>query len=221
MKLLDKQIEVEVEQRKKSEIKKKIEIQKAYHLINTCVKKIDFENEDIVPLKEKVSDVISNFKENINKAENLWLDMIQYQERKFLHKLFEKKANKKVNYLKYFNYFNFQGIISSSRRKDRRRSTKISQSVQLKSELKTVKTPTKENTQEDPKILSSNVAKVEAAYLKRPKTSIFNFTDDYVKKVLYYIKMSFDMPMNSVITTFDNNFKKRIKMNEDYSEQRA
>jgi hypothetical protein len=91
--------------------------------------------------------------------------------------------------------------------------------VQLKSELKTVKTPTKENTQEDPKILSSNVAKVEAAYLKRPKTSIFNFTDDYVKKVLYYIKMSFDMPMNSVITTFDNNFKKRIKMNEDYSEQ--
>ena len=70
------------------------------------------------------------------------------------------------------------------------------------------------------KLLSKNVIKIEPAYIKRPRISIFEVTDDYSKKVLYYIKLSFDVPMNQILTSFKNNFDRRITLHTEYSNQK-
>ena len=57
--------------------------------------------------------------------------------------------------------------------------------------------------------------KIEPALVKRPKISIFQINDDYVKKVLYYIKLSFDVPVNQILTSYKNNFDRRIAIHAE------
>ena len=62
--------------------------------------------------------------------------------------------------------------------------------------------------------------KIEPALVKRPKISIFEINDDYLKKVLYYIKLSFDVPVNQILTSYKNNFDGRITIHAEYSNQK-
>ncbi len=82
-----------------------------------------------------------------------------------------------------------------------------------------LKFPELEYNTVEPKLLTTNIINFGPAYIKRSRISIFEVTDDYVKKVLYYMKLSFDVPMNQILASFNNNFNRRIKMEAEFSEQ--
>jgi len=82
------------------------------------------------------------------------------------------------------------------------------------------KIPQSYNILKKNKLLYKNVIKIEPAFVKRPKISIFEVNDDYVKKVLYYIKLSFDFSVNQILTSYKNNFDRRIAIHAEYSNQK-
>jgi hypothetical protein len=93
--ILNKKLEAEPYKKIDPVNKKKKNIHRNYSAFNNVVNKIDMIT-DSAPLKERVCQVVSNFKKNIDNGESIWLDIVKKQEESFLNKLYEKKFKKKV-----------------------------------------------------------------------------------------------------------------------------
>ncbi len=95
--ILNKKIENDTNKNSDSIKKKKINIHRNFSAFEKVVNKIDL-NDEKAHVTEKVSLVFNNYNQNIDKAENTFLDILKKQEESFLNKFYEKKFNNKVKY---------------------------------------------------------------------------------------------------------------------------